>query len=162
MPTSPTAKQIESAINSLISDSKPLWEELAGLSKKFADVSRLLNENLRATEALLKVYNSITGKRLNVTIPKAPALDPMITGTTKIGDAIERIILMAGAPITKDKIIERLREGGVRLSLKYPKAVLNTALKGDKEKRFKIREDGLIDLAYGETEKAIRKLHHEK
>jgi hypothetical protein len=135
----PTPKQIEAAIEALISQTEPLWNDVGRLQKR-------LQDNLSAIQSMIAAYKSLTGKLPKYNFPQLKELNPLITPNTKITDAIYSILKVAGEPKTKSEIIDKLRESGVKISLKTPRVVLNTAIKNDKGKRFKVLEDGRVDL----------------
>jgi hypothetical protein len=154
MSQNPSAQQIEKAIKILVSEVEPAYKKISELLEKNVN-------SINAIESLAEAYEDITGKRP----PNLPAdiervLFATIHPSSKIGDAVYSILKTSPAPLDKNDIIERLRAANIRISLKSPRTVLNTAIKTDKQKRFEVLDDGRVDLVYPNTEKAIRRLRH--
>jgi hypothetical protein len=82
-----------------------------------------------------------------------PELRVITRGT--IADSIEKILLDNGA-MRRKQIAEILVKAG-RIASNNARVVVFNTIQRDKEKRFKVREDKMIDLTYGETEKAVRR-----
>lgn len=152
MSQNPTAQQIEKAIKTLVAEVEPAYKKISELLERNAN-------SINAIESLAEAYEAITGKRPpNLTPDIERTLFGAIHPSSKIGDAVYSILKASPAPLEKNDIIERLRSANIRISLKSPRNVLNTAIKTDKQKRFEVLDDGRVDLVYPESEKAIRRL----
>ncbi|MCX6120059.1 MAG: hypothetical protein NTX44_00365 [Ignavibacteriales bacterium] len=135
----PTPRQIEVAIQSLINRIEPAANQIKKLEEDLAD-------SMKALESLIEAYQLLTAK-MPPNLPKSYKETFLhLTPSTKIGDAMQLILFGMNEPLSKNEIIEKLRQYNIRLSMKHPRVVLNTALKNDKQNRFKVSEDGMVSL----------------
>jgi len=149
-----TAQQIEKAIESLVNKITPDTKKIAELNEKILD-------SMKALASLTDAYEELTG-RIPPNLPmglQKTALSE-INPSSKIGDALYAILKASPAPLDKNDIIEKLRMANIRISMKNPRNVLNTAIKNDRQKRFEILDDGRVDLVYHGSERAIRSNRH--
>ena len=149
MSKNPTVQQIEKAIKTLVSEVEPAH-------KKINELMEIFSNKVDAIESLAKAYENLTGKRPPNLPPNIGGILTSIHPSSKIGDALYSILKASPAPLEKEDIIERLRAANIRISLKSPRNVLNTAIKTDKQKRFEVLDDGRVDLVYPNIERARR------
>ena len=139
MPQEIDPKQIEESINNLVKKEFALLNDISRIEDK-------LNIIKREIDSLSVLYEIRTGKYPKKILPPLAMVVRGIKSNTKIGDAVFAFLLNANKPLTKDEIISHLRDANIRLSSKYPRNVLNTALKTDNQERFVILEDGKVSL----------------
>ena len=118
-------------------DYMTITKEIQSLQMKKAEIVKKMDEfieNLsvlsglpkeRWEKSMLNVHFSLIGK--------------------SIGDAIELIIKSEG-PQTQKALIDKMRAEGVKISAKAPYAVIKNAILRDSRKRFKLLDDGRVDL----------------
>ncbi|MGD1045923.1 MAG: hypothetical protein ABR936_11450 [Bacteroidota bacterium] len=140
MPKNPTPQQIELAIQSLTNQVVPEY-------KKAVEAWKLIGDKIAAIQSLEAAYKSLTGKNSPFQdIPNLPEVPRFFLNNESIGDALVQLLEVSGKPLTKNEILEKLRAGHAKISLKSPRVVLNTAIKRDKQNRFKVSEDGMVSL----------------
>jgi len=140
MSVEPKTKDLERAIDSLINQREVLAKERDSLHRRLVKVNTQMAELAQMISRLMISFRMLHGvlpTRYNP--PSMPIFPrPPLGPNAKIGDAIEAILKEAKRPLTKDEIVDKLREYGVGISLNNPKIVLAIAIKRDKNKRFKV------------------------
>ncbi len=124
-------------VNNYHEEFMELTEQINSLQLKKAELVKKMDEfidNLASVSGLPKerLQKKYLGKHFSL-IGKS------------IGDALELILITEGAQRQKD-LIHKMRAEGVKISEKAPYAVIKNAIMRDKRKRFKMLDDGRVDL----------------
>jgi hypothetical protein len=125
---------------------------LAGLQKITNEYFELLGKRseielkLHVLKGLMNSYRNTYEKLTGDNPPiKTLPIDILSSVNPNLGNALE-VILKEHKALEINKVIELLRERGVKLSLKNPRNVLANLVKNDKKKSFTRLEDGKIAL----------------
>jgi len=112
-------------------------QQIASLRAKQAQMNKEMDEFI----ATMSKVSGITKERLQKDLL---GVQFSLIGMS-IGNAIEAIILSDG-PQKQKALIDRMRAEGVKISTSSPYSVLKNAILRDKRKRFKVLEDGRVDV----------------
>lgn len=124
---------------------KDLKGEIMAYDNQIMVLQQKKAEAVKKLEDFLKYIKKMSGK-------KDLALDSMFDRSRQpvhshmtIGDAVEALILNEGAQ-TQTELIKKVKAAGIRVSEKAPYVVIGNAIRRDSRKRFKILNDGRVDL----------------
>jgi len=148
MPTEQKPKDLDRAIDALLSKRSALVDERDALHQKLTQINSKIAELNGIIRALSLSFRARPTAKYKPSVPIFPDVSA-VGPNAKIGDAMEAILTEAKKPLPKDEIIEKLRENGVGISLNNPKIVLAIVIKRDKKKRFVASKDGRVALVGG-------------
>jgi hypothetical protein len=133
-------------IKALDSNIKGLIEELKVLNERIELLQEEKTFLLKSVKTYLESRNNLRKLHPDIKVEDLQLPSKLLIGAnTKIGDAIESILLEHGSMTRKD-LLDLLRKSEVRISPKNPRVVLFNAIIKDTKKRFRMLKDGKVEL----------------
>ena len=140
-----TAKPF-SLVSTLVETFNENHKEVANLREQIRSLENILRGQVQSMLNILATLEAIRKSDPSVKVPNLTIPQELLPHRSlSIGDAIQAILQLEGAQ-TRKELLDKLPRMGVKMSQQHARTILNTAIRRDTQKRFKVLKDDRIAL----------------